>query len=110
MNERIYPRFRWFVLITLLVVTSTSSVALISPAPLIGEMIKSMPTLSPGQISGVTMGIFTLFVAVAALAGGFLLDKFGVIRVYIGGLMLIIIGELLVPFIGTSLWGLGLIR
>jgi MFS family permease len=110
MNGLVYPGFRWFVLITLLVVTSTSSLALISPAPLIGEMIKNMPYLSPGQITGITMGIFNLFVAVAALAGGFFLDKFGVIRIYIGGLLLIIIGELLVPVIGASFWGMVFIR
>jgi MFS family permease len=110
MKELAYPGFRWFVLITMLIVTSTSSLALISPAPLIGEMIKTMPNLSPGQITGITMGIFNLFVAIAALAGGFLLDKLGVIRVYIGGLLLIIIGELLVPVIGASFWGMILIR
>lgn len=110
MNDVIYPKFRWFVLLTLLIVTSISSLALISPAPLIGEMIKNMPYLSPGQITGVTMGIFNLFVAVAALAGGFLIDKMGVIRVYIGGLALIIIGYILMPFIGDTLWGMGLIR
>jgi MFS family permease len=110
MDGKIYPGFRWFVLITLLIVTSTSSLALISPAPLIGEMINNMSFLSPGQITFITMGIFNLFVAIAAFAGGLLLDKLGVIRVYIGGLLLIIIGELLVPAIGASFWGMVGIR
>ncbi len=110
MNENIYPKFRWFVLLTMLIVTSTTSLSLISPAPLIGEMIKSMPYLSAGQVTGMTMGVFNFFVAVAALLGGILLDKLGFVKVYLIGLVLITAGYLLIPIIGTTFWGMIFIR
>jgi MFS family permease len=110
MRENAYPKFRWFVLLTMWIVTSTTSLALISPAPLIGEMIKTMPYLSPGAITGMTMGVFNFFVAIAALVGGAILDRLGFIKVYIGGLILIIAGELLIPVIGATFWGMIFIR
>jgi MFS family permease len=106
MTEMTYPRFRWFVLITLVVVTTTTAMSLIAPAPLIGAIQKSMPDLSLGQVTYVTMFYFNFFVAFAALFGGILLDKFGVIKVYIGGLLTIGMGALLVPSIGDSYYGM----
>jgi MFS family permease len=110
MNEIIYTKYRWFVLLTSTIVTATTAMALICPAPLIAEIQKSMPGLSMGQVTYVTMFYFNFFVGFAALFGGFLLDKFGIIVVYIGGLLLISVGALLVPFIGDSYYGMLLIR
>lgn len=110
MNEIIYPRFRWFVLITSIIVTTTTAMSLISPAPLVGAIQQSMPDLSLGQVTYVTMFYFNFFVAFAALFGGILLDKFGVIKVYIGGLFLVGVGALMVPFVGDFYYGMLLIR
>lgn len=109
-NETVYTKFRWFVLLTSTIVTAITAMALICPAPLVGAIQKSMPHLSLGQVTYVTMFYFNIFVAFAALFGGALLDKFGVITVYVGGLVLIGIGALLVPFIGDSYYGMLLIR
>jgi MFS family permease len=110
MNEIIYPKFRWFVLVTLVVVMATTAMALISPAPLVGAIQKSMPNLSLGQVTYVTMFYFNFFVGFSALFGGVLLDKFGVTKVFIGCLLLISVGALLVPFIGNSYYGMLFIR
>lgn len=110
MGEIIYTKFRWFVLVTSTIVTAITAMAMICPSPLIGPIQKSMPNLSLGQVTYVTMFYFNFFVAVASLFGGFLLDKFGLVKVYIGGLITISIGSLLVPFIGDSYYGMLLIR
>jgi MFS family permease len=78
MNEGINQCFRWLVLVTMFVVTAITSIFLIAPATLIGEMLKTMPQLSVAQVVFMTMSIFNIFVAVAAILGGPLLDKFGV--------------------------------
>lgn len=102
MNEEISPGFRWLVLVTMFVVTATTSIFLIAPAPLIGEMARTMHGFSVGQVVLMTMTSFNIFVAVAAILGGPLLDKFGVMKVYIAGLIIISIGALLMPLIGSS--------
>jgi len=92
------------------VVTATSSFFLIAPAPLTGEILKTMPQLSVGQVLIMTMTIFNIFVVVGAICGGPFLDKFGVMKLYIAGLIFICIGALLTPFIGSSLGGMIFIR
>ena len=110
MNRLIYPKFRWFTLATMLIVTTITSMAMISPAPLVPDIRQNMSSLSLGEVSFLTMGYFNLFNAIAALFGGRFLDKFGVIKCYIGGMILIALGALLVPFIGSTYWGMVLIR
>ncbi|MHB9863743.1 MFS transporter [Streptomyces sp. YIM S03343] len=105
-----YHSFRWFVLATLLIVTSTTALALISPAPLTGEIIKTSGGLSAGEVTWMTMGTFNLFVAIAALTGGYLVDKLGFIKIYIAGVLLILTGWLLMPVIGGDYWGMVFIR
>jgi len=106
MDEVIYPKFRWYVMCTMIIVTAVQGIALIGPAPLIPEILKTMPQYSPGEITLMTMSSFNLFVALGALFGGILLDKFGVVKVYIGCLVLIGAGAFLMPVIGNSLWGM----
>lgn len=105
MDEIIYPKFRWYILFTLIICTATTAMGLIGPAPLIPEMLKTMP-YDPGQITLITMSSFNLFVALSALFGGVLIDKFGVIKVFIAGLILVAAGALLMPLIGNSFWGM----
>ncbi len=105
-----YPKSRWFVLVLSVIVTGITAMALISPAPLIGAIQKTMSDLSLGQVTYVAMFYFNFFVAFSALFGGILLDRFGIVKVYIGGMILITAGSLLVPFIGTSYSGMFLLR
>ena len=100
-----YPKFRWYVLLTMLVVTLSQGIALISPAPLVGEIAKSL-NLSLGEATGSTMGAFIVFVAISGMVGGVITDRIGVIRVYIISIVLMAIGAILTPVIGNSLPGL----
>jgi MFS family permease len=113
MTEEIkYSSFRWFILVTMVLSVATSSLSLISPAPLVGEMLKanSFPGMNAGGILLLTMSSFNLFVAIGCIGGGFLLDKFGFYKVYIVGIVLICAGELLVPVIGQTVWGMLFVR
>jgi len=104
-----YPSFRWFVLATLCVVTATTAVVLISPAPLIGAIAKGL-RISPGEATGAAMGSFNLAVAISCLCGGMLLDRFGPVRVWTVCLALIAVGELAMPAFGDTTFQFNVLR
>jgi len=104
-----YTRFRWFVLLTMCIATMATAVALISPAPLMGPIAKAMG-ISLGEATGATMGAFTFCVALSCIVGGALVDRVGVPRVFIGSLLLVIVGELLTPVVGHTLGALTFLR
>ncbi|MBN1626377.1 MAG: MFS transporter [Deltaproteobacteria bacterium] len=104
-----YPGFRWFVLTTLCIVTATSAMIMIAPTPIIEAISKTMG-LSRGEVSGITMVTFNLFLALSAIAGGALIDRFGVLRVWFACLILLIAGVALVPYVGDTGRGMTLIR
>ncbi|MEA4944011.1 MAG: MFS transporter [Propionicimonas sp.] len=108
-TEGAYKPFRWFILATLVVVVAVQAIALITPAPLIGEIIKTT-SLSPGEVTWMTMGTWNLFVAIAAILGGPLIDKFGFKWMYIFGMVMIGIGWLLMPAIGDNFMGMTVAR
>lgn len=108
-SEEAYKPFRWFILATLIVVVAVQAIALIAPAPLIGEIIKTTG-LGPGEVTWMTMGTWNLFVPFAAILGGPLIDKFGFKWMYIFGMVMIAIGWLLMPVIGGSFMGLTICR
>ena len=110
MSEDIsYPRYRWFVLLTLCVVTVATSVIMISPAPLIGIIAKHLK-LDLGVTTGALMGGFNLALAVSCIVGGFLCDRFGLVKVYIWGSLLMILPTLALPYWGDTFGGVMLIR
>ncbi|WP_160297629.1 MFS transporter [Demequina salsinemoris] len=108
--EGTYSPFRWFILATLVVVVAAQAVAMISPAPLIGEIMATNPDLSAGQVTFMTMGTWNLFVALAAIGSGPLLDKLGFQKLYLFGLVLIMVGMLLVPTLGDTYTGMSIAR
>jgi MFS family permease len=112
MNTTPYSGFRWYIFFTMIIVTATTSMALIAPASLFGPRLfgGAMPGLSPGQIIWASMGIFNFFLGIAALLAGPLLDKFGPIKTFIGGLLLVMAGAILMPICGSSYWGMIFIR
>ena len=110
MDEIIYPKFRWYIFFTMIIVTATTSMALIAPASVMSKLFGAMPGVDPGQVVWVTMGIFNFFLGIAALLGGYLLDRLGPFKIFIGGLILIMIGSFLMPIIGHTYIGMLLIR
>ncbi|MGC3993135.1 MAG: MFS transporter [Propionicimonas sp.] len=108
-SEGAYKPFRWFILATLIVVVAVQAIALITPAPLIGEIIKTTG-LSAGEVTWMTMGTWNLFVAFAAILGGPLVDKFGFKWMYIFGMVMIGLGWILMPAIGGTFTGMTIAR
>jgi len=104
-----YPRYRWFVLVTLCVVTVATSVIMISPAPLIGIIAKSL-NLDLGVTTGALMGGFNLALAVSCIIGGFLCDRFGLVKVYAWGSILMILPTLALPYVGDNLGAIMMVR
>jgi len=82
---------------------------MIAPAALIDAISKTMG-LDPGEVSGITMVTFNICMAVSAIFGGILIDRFGVLHVWFASLVLLIIGTALVPYIGNTGSGMTLIR
>jgi MFS family permease len=99
-----YPRYRWFVLATLFVLTVAHAIIMISPAPLIGVISKSMK-LGLGPTTGMFMGIFNLALALSCIGGGFFCDRFGLVRTYFWSCLLLILPTLALPYCGESLAG-----
>ncbi|MCL6479426.1 MAG: MFS transporter [Peptococcaceae bacterium] len=100
-----YPKFRWFVMAAMFVITFAQAIVLISPAPLVG-VVSKMLGVSVGQATGATMGAFTIIVALIAITCGPLMDKLGIARVYIVSVAFMLVGSVLMPVIGTSFGGL----
>lgn len=101
MEQPVMIKFRWYVLLTMLVATVAQGMALISPAPLVGEIAGSMGK-SLGEVTGAMMGVFILFVALSAVVGGILIDKIGIAKTYFYSLALLLLGSILIPFWGDS--------
>ncbi|MBP2655088.1 MAG: hypothetical protein H6Q73_2657 [Firmicutes bacterium] len=108
-NEPVYPKFRWFVFIALCLATATNAVCLIAPTTLIGPIAKALG-VSLGETVGATMGTYNLFGAIACIVGGWFLDRFGTVRVWVACLLLMIISSVLMPVFGTSIMGLAVLR
>ncbi|MBP2653508.1 MAG: transporter transrane protein [Firmicutes bacterium] len=100
-SMREFTGFRWFVLATLCIVTATTAVVLISPAPLIGAIAKSF-VINVGEATGASMATFNLAVAISCLVGGPLLDRFGFVRVWSVCLAMIALGEIATPTFGDT--------
>lgn len=104
-----FSSFRWIVLITLCIDTAATAVALISPAPIMGPIAHTLG-VSLGEATGTTMGTFNLFVGLSCIIGGWLLDQFGTVRVWLTCIILMIVGLLLIPVYGTTFLGLNVLR
>ena len=109
MEQNVYPRYRWFVLAAMLITTTAQAIILISPAPLVGAIAKTIGT-NLGEATGAIYGGFNLIVGLTAILGGTLCDKFGIARVWITCSLLMIAGSLLVAVFGATVGGLALAR
>lgn len=82
MKNLTYTKYRWFILLVLFIVGTAQGITLISPSPLVGEISKTLG-VSLGQVTAITMGSFTFCVAISAILGGSLIDKFGSVRIWV---------------------------
>lgn len=104
-----YPKFRWYVMLTMLIAMVVQSIIMISPAPLVGELSKVLNT-DVATVSGTVMPVWNIFLAIGGILGGFLLDKFGVTKTFIVSYIVLIIGTAVMPVLGTGLWTLVALR
>ena len=109
MAEIQFPKFRWLVLVMLFVATLTQGAMLISFAPLVGDISKQLG-MSLGQVTGVLMGAFTLFVGIFAIVGGALIDRVGIAKTFVGATTLLTLSGALIPFVGPNFGALALLR
>ncbi len=109
MTDIVYPKFRWFLLVSYVMITASTSFCMIAPSPLIPFIAQGMGT-DPGVIGQATMFSFNLFMGLFAFIGGFFLDRIGVFRMWVICLVIVALGSILVPVIGTTISGLVLCR
>ncbi|MBP1627520.1 MAG: rane protein, major facilitator superfamily [Holophagaceae bacterium] len=104
-----YPNFRWFVLLALVVATAASTILMIAPAPLMGEVAHSL-SIDPGMATGIVMGLWNILGATSCLVAGFLVDRFGVNKLMIAGCIIFIVPTLFFPMAGKNLGLIILLR
>jgi MFS family permease len=109
MNDVAYPKYRWFILISLCVVQATAVMALVSPATIIGE-ISGTIGIDLGMTTQITMVAVQAIIGISAFFGGGAVDHFGPYRVWTGCSFIFVAASLLVPVLGDTLWGMLFIR
>jgi len=105
MSEIDYPKFRWFVLVAYVIITASTSFTMIAPAPLIPYIATTL-NVDAGAATAAAMMSFNLFMGLFAFIGGFFLDKIGIIRMWVICLVIVALGSLLMPTIGSTVSGL----
>lgn len=105
MPEIVYPKFRWFVFVALVLATAGSGVALIWPAPLMEQVAKHI-NMPLGITTGAVMVSFSVFTSIGAIIGGICCDRFGITPTLIISCVLMVLGMLLTPVLGHTLLGL----
>lgn len=101
--------FRWVVLGQILIVTFSSAMIMISFAPLMGIVAKDLG-ISMGAASFGFMGLHMLATAVSCAIAGYLIDRFGVFSVINASMVLLVVSNALLPWLGHSYWTIVAIR
>jgi MFS family permease len=105
----IYPKYRWFTLITIIAAHLLQGMALIGPTPLVGSIAESL-NLNLGAATAASMLPFTLMVAIGGLISGMVIDRWGLAKTYVLFCSLETVAALLLPALGISVAGLIVIR
>ncbi len=77
---------RWWVFWLMACIGILNTMTLLAPAPLTAEMAASFG-LTLGQTTGISMGLINFCIAVSALFGGALLDRYGIRRIWLSALI-----------------------
>jgi MFS family permease len=109
LEEIKYPRYRWFILVSLCIVQAMAVMVLVSPNTMIEPISRTMG-IDMGVATQITMVFVNIFIGISAFLGGGIVDRFGAYRVWAGCLILFITGSLLVPVIGETVQGMLFIR
>jgi ACS family glucarate transporter-like MFS transporter len=104
-----YPRFRWFMLVTVTFGYFAAGVFLIIFAPILGVVAQDFG-ISIGEATLLLITTFAFSNAVATIGSGMLIDRFGVRPCIIAGGVLTVLAALSVPVLGGSLAGMVAMR
>ncbi len=94
MKEIVYPKYRWFVLVAMILITACGHSVGIGAAPLVGEISKTF-SISLGEATASSMLVYMLAAAVSCILSGFVIDKIGFVRVWLISLALLLVSSLL---------------
>lgn len=109
MQELVYPKFRWFVCLAILVATAAQGVILIWPAPLMEQFAQAL-NLHLGVVTAGMMVSFALLGSLGAVIGGFCYDRFGIVPTILVSSILVVAGTVMTPLVQHSFSGLILSR
>ncbi len=98
----IYPKFRWFVMVTMIIGVMAQGIIMIAPSPLIGEVAKYLDT-ELGLTTLTVMALWTVTVCIGGIIGGMVVDRIGIVKVYLVCGVLLILSAVLTPLVGPSL-------
>jgi MFS family permease len=96
-----YPKYRWFVCVTMFIGITAQGMLLIAPAPLVKPISESLG-LSLGQTSAMLLMLFTLFTAISGIVGGAIADKIGLPALYVACMSPKIIGSFFILTAGNT--------
>ncbi|MFA5903063.1 MAG: MFS transporter [Desulfobacula sp.] len=97
-----YLKFRWFVMVTMIIGVIAQGVIMIAPAPVIGE-VASYLDKELGLVTFTVMGLWTVTVCLGGIVGGAVVDKVGIVKVYLVSGLLLVLSTVLIPFAGKNL-------
>jgi MFS family permease len=98
----VYLKYRWFVMVTMIIGVIAQGVIMIAPAPLIGEVAKYLGR-DLGVVTFTVMGLWTITVCLGGIIGGAIVDRVGIVKVYLVCSVLLIMSAVLIPVVGPSL-------
>ncbi|MBI5584810.1 MAG: MFS transporter [Deltaproteobacteria bacterium] len=97
-----YPKFRWLVMVTMIIGVVAQGVIMIAPAPLIGEVARYL-NRELGLVTFTVMGLWTVTVCIGGIIGGAVVDRLGIVKVYLVCGVLLILSTVLIPVVGPNL-------
>jgi MFS family permease len=101
----VYPKFRWFVLFSLVIITASGTMTMIAPSPLVPTIHKDLG-ITLGQTTAITMMVVMASTCIVAILSGFVIDKIGFALTWIIGLSIQIIASLLINPLSSTVGGL----
>jgi MFS family permease len=105
----VYPNYRWYVLAVQCVTTVALSMLMISPAPLMGVISKSLH-MELGAATASMMASYQVALCMFCIIGGFICDRYGLVFTFLAGSIVYTVPTLLFPLVGDSLPGIVIVR
>jgi MFS family permease len=105
----VYPKFRWFILLSLVIITAAGLMTMIAPSPLVPTISKSLG-ITLGETVAITMMVVMTTTCIVAFLSGFVIDRIGFAATWIIGLSIQIVASLLMFKLSDTVGGLILVR